>query len=348
MAKSRNYFWLWTTLILGGFFASPAFGGINRGGLILAAEKVIASAVSDSPLVISDEFTGQSLTLPPPVVVPPPTVTVSSNIGTERSFTTAAAPAPVVTADERSFRTSSESIVPIGALTLSAESSFRTATSSTTTPEVPPEPPPGGGSSSGGGGGGSGRGRLISAVAAPATFPPCPVYLTKFIKFGAANDSVEVRKLQLFLRDYMGLEVPVTGSYDEATFAAVKIFQLRYGAAILKPWGIDYPTGYVYITTTLAINNLYCERDPANTLDLRSQFPPLSGVNLESTTTRPPPVLPEVGRIEPPPSVSGWLVAAIGLLDFIRDHPWWWLTVLVILILLIFLTPNRRQDHEDG
>ena len=170
---------------------------------------------------------------------------------------------------------------------------------------------------------------------------------------GENNDPVEVRKLQLFLRDYMQLEVPITGFYDEITFEAVKIFQLRYLKDILTPWGINYPTGYVYITTTLAINNLYCERDPANTLDLRSHFPvsPV-GVDLLPSTTTPPDILPDVGTIEPTrhPPAGGWQLAAIGLLDFIRANPCWWLVLLLILILIIVLTTNRGRGRkgEDG
>ena len=119
--------------------------------------------------------------------------------------------------------------------------------------------------------------------------------MTKFIKFGVQNDPDEVRKLQTFLRDYEGFDsLAITGIYDETTLAATMIFQVRYKEAILKPWGIDYPTGFVYITTSLAINNLFCERDPVNDLDFRIRRGEIELPSIATSTATTTP--PEVGE----------------------------------------------------
>jgi peptidoglycan hydrolase-like protein with peptidoglycan-binding domain len=90
-------------------------------------------------------------------------------------------------------------------------------------------------------------------------------YITKYIKLGAANNPAEVNKLQIFLRDYEGFSsLSVTGIYDQATYNAVKQFQLKYAADILTPWGITAPSGWVYITTKKKINQLYCQSQSNN------------------------------------------------------------------------------------
>jgi cysteine-rich repeat protein len=93
----------------------------------------------------------------------------------------------------------------------------------------------------------------------------CNPYLLKFIKLGADNDPVEVKKLQSFLNGYLGLNLPVNGIYDQATYEAVKQFQLLLKNEVLAPWVIinclpseNIATGYVYRTTTRAINNIFC------------------------------------------------------------------------------------------
>jgi len=87
----------------------------------------------------------------------------------------------------------------------------------------------------------------------------CTPYLLKYIKLGAANDPVEVKKLQTFLRDYEGFsDITVSGVYDKVTYNDVVKFQERYAADILTPYGISKGTGYVYKTTLKKINQLYC------------------------------------------------------------------------------------------
>ncbi|MFQ5662026.1 MAG: DUF5011 domain-containing protein [Candidatus Paceibacteria bacterium] len=88
----------------------------------------------------------------------------------------------------------------------------------------------------------------------------CSKYLFEPIKFGENNSVIEVLKLQVFLNDFEGFNLDATGVYDLSTFEAVEIFQERYSDDILKPWGIDGSTGYVYITTMKKINEIYCNK----------------------------------------------------------------------------------------
>jgi len=97
-------------------------------------------------------------------------------------------------------------------------------------------------------------------VVAPDEPTVCTEYLLKPIKFGADNDIVEVLKLQTFLNDFEGFDLEVTGTYDIATFNAVKTFQEKYSSDILEPWDMDLSTGYVYITTMKKINEIYCNK----------------------------------------------------------------------------------------
>lgn len=118
-----------------------------------------------------------------------------------------------------------------------------------------------------GSGGGSSRrsgGEVLGATTEAVT---CSPLLTDYLKFGWANNSDQVSKLQGFLNDHMGSGLPVTGFFGELTMGAVKAFQTKYGTDVLKPWigfpasgitGENTPTGYVYQTTKWQINNLWC------------------------------------------------------------------------------------------
>ncbi len=87
----------------------------------------------------------------------------------------------------------------------------------------------------------------------------CPMYLTGYIKYGAANDAGEVAKLQVFLNNFEGASLPITGTYGPQTLAAVNAFQNKYAADILAPWGMKGASGYVYYTTQKQINTIYCK-----------------------------------------------------------------------------------------
>jgi hypothetical protein len=117
----------------------------------------------------------------------------------------------------------------------------------------------GGGSGGNGGGGGTGTGQVLGASTS------CGVYLNDYIKLGANNDPTQVEKLQTFLNQNIGANLPVTGFYGPATYAAVQKFQVKYHGSILAPW-VPYglqnemtPTGYVYKTTKWWINTLECQ-----------------------------------------------------------------------------------------
>ncbi len=86
----------------------------------------------------------------------------------------------------------------------------------------------------------------------------CQDYLTEYIRYGADNNKEEVKKLQIFLNEYEGEQLPVTGFYGEMTLSAVNRLQRKYAEEILTPWGITEPTGYVYITTQRFINDKKC------------------------------------------------------------------------------------------
>jgi len=84
-------------------------------------------------------------------------------------------------------------------------------------------------------------------------------YVTSYLRFGDNNEAGEVTRLQTFLRDTEGFSnLAVTGVFDQATFDAVSQFQLKYAGDVLAPWGINFPTGYVYYTTLKKINEIYC------------------------------------------------------------------------------------------
>lgn len=91
----------------------------------------------------------------------------------------------------------------------------------------------------------------------------CDPYLKTHMRFGYTNDEAEVRKLQTFLRDHMSLNVSESGVYDQATLIAVNQFQEQYRSLVLDPWGIASPTGYVYLTTKKAINEIVCRHEIA-------------------------------------------------------------------------------------
>src|SRR3989344_3480627 len=125
--------------------------------------------------------------------------------------------------------------------------------------------PAGGG---GGGGGGSGGGGSSRTPGGGSSRPPsgevlgattsdfCP-FLTGYMRIGYVNDPANVARLQVFLNIYEGSNLAVTGVFDEATFQAVEAFQLKYKDDILTPWGINQPTGYVYIRTLGKINQIH-------------------------------------------------------------------------------------------
>ncbi len=101
----------------------------------------------------------------------------------------------------------------------------------------------------------------------------CGPYLLEYLRYCSPdNNPSEVEKLQIFLRYFEGFDIPISRIYDEATHRAVQEFQLRYADDILEPWGITEPTDYVFITTTIKINKLFCGDQSPTILDLRDFY----------------------------------------------------------------------------
>ena len=121
--------------------------------------------------------------------------------------------------------------------------------------------PPGNGPIVGSLGGGgpvlSGGGPIVTAT----TTPNACYYLFDYLRKDLNNNPIEVKKLQVFLRDLEGFtDLKITGVYDDATIVALDEFQNRYKGDILTPWGHNAPTGYTYILTKKKVNEIYCKR----------------------------------------------------------------------------------------
>ena len=86
----------------------------------------------------------------------------------------------------------------------------------------------------------------------------CSEYITEYLKPGEANDEAQVRRLKIFLNVFEKENLTVDGVFDERTRASVERFQVKHEEQILSPWGIGFPTGFVYYTTRKVINEMYC------------------------------------------------------------------------------------------
>ncbi|MDR3581679.1 MAG: isopeptide-forming domain-containing fimbrial protein [Candidatus Pacebacteria bacterium] len=94
----------------------------------------------------------------------------------------------------------------------------------------------------------------------------CGIYLNDYIHPNRKelNDPNEVKKLQVFLNQYMGSTLPITGYYGPLTIAEVNQFQVKYHSEVLSSWvplGLPTeftPTNYVYETTKRWINLIMC------------------------------------------------------------------------------------------
>ncbi len=102
-------------------------------------------------------------------------------------------------------------------------------------------------------------GNNTSSVDVTVQGPSSCYYLYDYLRKDFINNPVEVRKLQVFLRDLEGFStVQITGVYDDQTIVALDAFQARYAADILTPWGHTAPTSYTYILTKKKVNEIYC------------------------------------------------------------------------------------------
>ena len=80
------------------------------------------------------------------------------------------------------------------------------------------------------------------------------------MRIGLTNDSVDVAKLQAFLKNNEQINVAVTGTFDVQTEAAVKAFQNKYLSDVMGPWSATKASGIVYITTMKKVNQLACSQ----------------------------------------------------------------------------------------
>ncbi len=136
-----------------------------------------------------------------------------------------------------------------------SDTSSSAGTDTTPAPATPVTITGSGGSSSGSYIGGVGTAPVTVVINSATT--SCPL-ITSYLKFGGNNDSSQVAKLQIFLKNSQNLDVDVNGTFDIKTEAAVKAFQTKYMSDTMGPWGATQGSGFVYITTEKKINELAC------------------------------------------------------------------------------------------
>lgn len=230
---------------------------------------------------------------------------------------------------------------------------------------VPPVDPP----HNGGGGGSSGSRTRGSSSQITTTTVPVPVvcqpYLLKYIKLGSNNDPAEVLKLQIFLKVFEGRnDIPLDGFYDLTTYNAVKDFQKKYGLDVLNPWGIGDSTGYVFITTTLKINYIYCGNPDRILLNLRNYYPDTGAIyaRVPNNLLAGPATILETGTSTGTSTFNGILPLAMssttatstlnsvqlafaGITGFLVHYPWVW--ILLLLFVIVFIVWASRSNGED-
>jgi titin len=87
----------------------------------------------------------------------------------------------------------------------------------------------------------------------------CLPIITRYLKRGASNDKGNMTRLQDFLRDDEKLlTVASNGVFGPSTYNAVIKFQQKYSYDTLLPWKLTKGSGWVYMSTTKKINDLYC------------------------------------------------------------------------------------------
>ncbi len=201
-------------------------------------------------------------------------------------------------------------------------------------------------------------------------------YVNAYLKKGADNDPKEVKNLQAFLR---GVEkdttVEVNGVFDDATYNAVLKFQSKYADDVLTPWGVDAPTGYVYITTKRKINEIFCSTKIALTQEeeaiveaVRSGSAPgteigrgtisndgsLAWKDNSSATTTGATVADNEGGLPGEGSVvggtgniKGKLSAFVGgAKDFLSHNQLFMLFLFVVAFVAIYLLRNKETETK--
>ncbi len=128
----------------------------------------------------------------------------------------------------------------------------------TISPEIPGDNNDNDNSSRSSSSGGSRRiakspGQVLGAETSVCTFA-----IDTYMRKGYQNNKNQVVILQNLLNKYVGTKLTPDGDYGDATEAAVKAFQVKYGDTILKPWNLTSPTGIFYKTTLVQAKNLEC------------------------------------------------------------------------------------------
>ncbi|MEN9405086.1 MAG: hypothetical protein RLY47_45 [Candidatus Parcubacteria bacterium] len=92
----------------------------------------------------------------------------------------------------------------------------------------------------------------------------CP-FLRDYQHINMENDPSEVNKAKAFFNSYLGLSLPLDGTFDQSMFGAVVQFQNMFKPDVLDTWTEEFPgvlddnaTGYLYQTTKWKINSIIC------------------------------------------------------------------------------------------
>lgn len=95
------------------------------------------------------------------------------------------------------------------------------------------------------------------------------IYPTESIKFGAKNNSEQVKLLEKYLNTFENAGLLIDGVYSEKDRTAVISWQEKYSADILAPWGQTKGTGYIYRTSLNKFKSLFLAQCPTETLQTR-------------------------------------------------------------------------------
>ena len=168
----------------------------------------------------------------------------------------------------------------------------------------------------------------------------CNPYLLKFIKLGANNDPEEVKKLESFLNEYLGVNLPINGIYEEVDYNAVKQFQLFMKDDVLAPWVLVgclpsdiTPTGYVYRTTEWAINNMFCPIPKPDVSDEKCEGGIIIGLGEEGTVLGESTTTPTTTTETTPPETTETTVVNVAPENGVNpSQNWIWYLIGIIII----------------
>jgi len=190
------------------------------------------------------------------------------------------------------------------------------------------------------------------------------IFLIAYLKYGEDNDPAEVMKLQTFLNQFEGFNLEVNGIFDFPTYEAVQMFQLKYENDVLLPWGINFPTGYVYITTQKKVNEIFCNEQIYLTEEQKAEIERIKSLVESVEEMEEIPEIPGIEDLigEELPEETEELLAdissgviteeekeslekeALASLGGVTGSQFWFSLILVLLvILLVYLIAKRRK-----